>query len=770
MLHSRENPATETFGDGAEGWHAGGAAGTDSTTGARDEVLQRLETIPAELRALDHWVLHDLVPKNNGRTTRAGRVKFDKVPRQPRAPYRNASTANPRHVGTFEEAKHGLLNGSGADGLGFVLTHAWMDAPDLIGIDVDGVLDPATGQVYPDKQHVVDMLHTIGSYTEVSPSGEGLRAFCYCDSLPPEFNNADAGVEVYHAGGKARFLTVEGNRYAEFPRTLARVEPEELEAALEPFRQRKSITQDSGGRDLPKAPPAKPEHVPAVDVLPISKEFKAFLGDCDRVPEKYEDDRSRALFAVTVAMLEAGMDPDVVFWVLMETDAHRLAESHWKNNPDGYLWETVRKAAATVRGPAGPEEFPNEEEEAPDPQGAAAEGTAGKVRPPPWESLQIDEQEMTEASLTPRTIVENYLYADLAIRVAPGGVGKTTLTLWEAVHIVLGRPLYGRPITNPGKVLIITAEDARARLVARLREVMDAMFLDPVEQARVRSQIGIWDVSGQGAKLAKEEKGSLVPSALADKIIEAYRDDPPAMIEFDPLISFGVAESRVNDNEQALVAAARRIIRGLDCCVRYTHHTGQTNAREGTTDQYTGRGGTALPDGTRMVQVLTEWKVGGKDTPPPTILPGENAQVFRMHLPKLSYAAPSAKRTIWLRREGFGFAWASEVQKTPEDYTRGNAAALLRFLHDDLNAGRYHTRNSLDENAGLIPLNRNPLRAARTFLFQQGCIEERDLPPEERKGGRQRYLHPCMEEIPPLNPAEASGEVDPENTAGEESC
>ena len=365
MLHSRENPATETFGGGAEGWHAGGAADTDSTTDARDEVLQRLENIPAELREIDGWLLFELVPKPNGKRTRAGNPKYDKVPLQPRPPYRNASTANLGHVGTFEEAKHGFLNGSDADGLGFALTHAWMDAPDLIGIDADGVIDPETGKVYPDKQAVMDMLRTIGSYTEVSPSGEGLRAFCYSDELAGEFNNHDMGVEVYRAGGSPRFLTVTGTHLPGMPKALRRVEPEELEAALEPFRTRKTDTQDSGGTNLPKTPPARPEHVPAVDDLPVSKEFKAFLGDCGQVPEKYrtpekpEGDRSPALLGATTAMLGAGIEPEVVHWVLMESDAYRVAEDHWKNNPDGYLWETVRKAAATVRGPAGPEEFPN---------------------------------------------------------------------------------------------------------------------------------------------------------------------------------------------------------------------------------------------------------------------------------------------------------------------------------------------------------------------------------------------------------------------------
>ena len=40
MTHSSENPVTEAFGDGAEGWHAGGAASGDSITNQGVEVLR----------------------------------------------------------------------------------------------------------------------------------------------------------------------------------------------------------------------------------------------------------------------------------------------------------------------------------------------------------------------------------------------------------------------------------------------------------------------------------------------------------------------------------------------------------------------------------------------------------------------------------------------------------------------------------------------------------------------------------------------------------
>lgn len=759
-MSTKNNP--DTGNPGGAGSIEAGDLSRDFSTETRARA-QSLEAIPAELRALDHWVLYDLVPKDNGRTTRAGRVKFDKVPRQPRAPYYNASTANPSHTGEFAVARKALLNGSGAHGLGLVLTGLWMDAPDLIGIDVDGVLDPVTGEVYPDKEPVLDMLHALGTYTEVSPSGEGLRAFCYCDSLPPEFNNADAGVEVYHAGGKARFLTVTGDRYADFPTTLARVDPGVLDAALEPFQPRKSDSPAPGGASLPTTPPERPEGVPGLEALPIGPEFKAFLKDRNTVPDKYTGDRSSALYGATVAMLGAGMTPEAVYWALMDSDAFTLAEEHRGRDPEGYLWNTVRKAAAQVPGPAGPDEF-NVLEDTPGESTARAK----RNQPPPWKSLRIDDREMAEASLTPKCIVEGYLWADLANRVAPGGVGKTTLTLWESVHIALGRPLYGRTVATPGKVLIITAEDARARLVARLREIMDALFLSPAEQVKARSMIGIWDVSGHGAKLIEDRNGSLEPSNLPDAIVETYREDPPVLIEFDPLVSFGVAESRVNDNEQALVAAARRIIRSLDCCVRFTHHTGKGNARDGTTDQYTGRGGTALPDGTRMMQVLKDWQEGSKVAPPPTIIPSENAQVFQLHLPKLSYAGKKDKRTIWIRREGFRFDWAVEAPKTRADAAREDAAKLLHFIHAELAEGKYHTKTSLEKDRQRIPLIRGALRAATAFLLQHKHLEGRDIPEGKRQGGRTKYLHPLTDEIPPPNPAEGAGGVEPENTTAEQ--
>jgi RecA-family ATPase len=76
------------------------------------------------------------------------------------------------------------------------------------------------------------------------------------------------------------------------------------------------------------------------------------------------------------------------------------------------------------------------------------------------------------------------------------------------------------------------------------------------------------------------------------------------LVTIDPSVSFGVGESGVNDPEQGLIEAGRRLRKTLNCRVRFIHHTGKQVARDQIKDQYAGRGGSAFADGARMVHVL----------------------------------------------------------------------------------------------------------------------------------------------------------------------
>lgn len=373
----------------------------------------------------------------------------------------------------------------------------------------------------------------------------------------------------------------------------------------------------------------------------------------------------------------------------------------------------------------------------------AQESEPGR-RVPTAATLDISEAELAAAELTPRCIIENYLYADIAQLAGPGSAGKTTLILYEAVHIALGLPVWGLKVLNPGWTLFVSAEDARPRLVARLREIMVHLGLSIEQRATALRGVRVWDVTGEGLRLVFLANGTVTLTSLADELVETFSDDPPAVLVFDPTVSFGASESLVNDNETGLITAGRRLVRGLDCCVRFLHHTGKANAREKTLDQYTGRGGSALADGSRMTCILQPWSPADRLKPPPTLEPDAASGVSILARAKLSYAPPDLP-LIWIKRTGFRFTWARETAPTADEARAIRAERLLGFLGAELAAERYHTRTTLDAQAPATSLrSRAEVRQALADLEAAGRVVETELPAALKRGGRQRYLKPTL--------------------------
>jgi putative DNA primase/helicase len=107
-------------------------------------------------------------------------------------------------------------NGGTLAGLGFTFT---ADDP-YCGVDLDKCRNDKTGALAPWSQAIVEKL---ASYTEVSPSGTGVKIFLR-GKLPGSRNRKDR-IEMYD---QARFFTVTGQHVADTPTTV-----EERQQALE---------------------------------------------------------------------------------------------------------------------------------------------------------------------------------------------------------------------------------------------------------------------------------------------------------------------------------------------------------------------------------------------------------------------------------------------------------------------------------------------------------------------------------------------------------
>jgi putative DNA primase/helicase len=95
--------------------------------------------------------------------------------------------------------------------VGFVLTPEL----DIVGVDLDDVRDPKTGELSAQACAVVDDFDT---YTEISPSGTGLRLFAFAPKgTLPQDGRKKGSFEIYESG---RYLTLTGQRVPGTPDTI----------------------------------------------------------------------------------------------------------------------------------------------------------------------------------------------------------------------------------------------------------------------------------------------------------------------------------------------------------------------------------------------------------------------------------------------------------------------------------------------------------------------------------------------------------------------
>ncbi len=151
--------------------------------------------IPGELIQFDQWVVWRL-ENRGGHST--------KVPYAPRRGSR-ASVSDPGTWASFGEAMGAYQEAEGKlSGIGFVLS----GDDGIGGVDIDHVRDPVTGELHPEAKALIERF---SSYTEISPSGTGIRIFGHAPCLPKGRAGIYRGIKVecYSAG---RYLTVTGQQ------------------------------------------------------------------------------------------------------------------------------------------------------------------------------------------------------------------------------------------------------------------------------------------------------------------------------------------------------------------------------------------------------------------------------------------------------------------------------------------------------------------------------------------------------------------------------
>ncbi|RYF70594.1 MAG: hypothetical protein EOO29_31535, partial [Comamonadaceae bacterium] len=492
--------------------------------------------IPDELKALPRWAPWRAV-------FNAKRGKFDKIPHRADTPEYRLSTANPDRWFTFKAAVSTYEREIPSfAGVGYVMTRPH----GIVGVDLDDCVHD--GVVADWARDVIDAL---ASYTEVSPSGKGLRIFARGEVS--DWTNHTVGVEVY-GGAEPRFLTITGQHLPGTPTGLQDAPVAALDALRAQYGREAERT-DSPAVEMPEL--LDDLLTPDLANLNIPYAARDFLTEGTA-----RGDRSRELQAAAVALFQCGLAADEVL-TLLATSPHAMevALDHRRQDPDRallYLWRqcTDAKPKGEQRKVATADDFEDVSEAAVG--GATVAGALKKTRrfqvlsiP---ELLQRPRAEWLIRGVLPRTGIA-MVYGD-------SGSGKSFFMLDVAAAIARGLDWRGHKVQNPHPVVYVCAEG-------------EADFRD-----RVQAYCTYNDLQDFPIGVVPDAPNLLIKDDVRDLVSAVKAFGPTSMIVVDTLAQAvpGANENSGEDMGRAL-AHCKALGRVTGALVLLVHHSGKDSAK-----------------------------------------------------------------------------------------------------------------------------------------------------------------------------------------------
>jgi putative DNA primase/helicase len=275
--------------------------------------------IPPELREYPNWVCGD-----------ANKVPFN--PKNAKKALANV----PGTWGTYEEAvrysqRH---RENGINTIGFE-----MDKSPFTGIDLDRCRNQETGEIDP---WALEIIRTLDSYTEISPSGTGIRIFVTAGDDFPSVNRkkgglGESGKGVIEIANTGKYFSVTGNHLEGTPDWIG-FRPEELRKVYNKYFPAKAT----------EATPTPKTHPPLADNEIFQRAGKAangaafkklFSGDWSNYPSQSEAD----LALCCMLAFWCGKDAEHIEQLFKQSG---LCREKWDR--EDYRTQTIQRAIETT--------------------------------------------------------------------------------------------------------------------------------------------------------------------------------------------------------------------------------------------------------------------------------------------------------------------------------------------------------------------------------------------------------------------------------------
>lgn len=243
----------------------------------------------------------------------------------------------------------------------------------------------------------------------------------------------------------------------------------------------------------------------------------------------------------------------------------------------------------------------------------------------------------------------HYVRQFLSVTVAPGGVGKSSLGIVEALSMASGRALLGDGVGKPLRVWIFNAEDPYEELQRRI--VAAAKHYGLSEDA-VGDRLFV-DSGRDGPMLiATEGKGGVeINHAHVEAIIQTIEENEIDVLIVDPFIATHAVSENNNNGIDMVAKQFARIADVTDCAVELVHHTRKGKEGVGEPSADDARGASALVSAARSVRVLAPMTTAEAEKA--LVKPDDRFSIFRVVSGKANMTARSTGQT-WRRMVGVG--------------------------------------------------------------------------------------------------------------------
>lgn len=192
----------------------------------------------------------------------------------------------------------------------------------------------------------------------------------------------------------------------------------------------------------------------------------------------------------------------------------------------------------------------------------------------------------------------------VSLTVSPGGLGKSSLALVEALSLVIGRPLLAdaRIHEGPLRVWYWNGEDPQEETKRRVMAAAKHYGLSA-------SDLGgrLFTDSGRDTPLVlgqNDREGITLNEALFEKIEQTMISHSIDVFIADPFVSAHRLGENDNNAIDALIKRLGRVADKTNSAIEIVHHVRKPNASQTETDVNDARGASALIGGVRSARVL----------------------------------------------------------------------------------------------------------------------------------------------------------------------